>query len=88
MPFVGQGMLIFLRLSARGQDAPSSALYTSQAQLQHRNAHGRHSFLQGRNSRLRARARRYIKHSDFDRKPVECRCLLALVVYSNRKLAP
>ncbi len=81
MPFVGQGMLIFLKLSARGQYVPPLALYTFQAQLQHRNAHGHHSCLQGRNSRLRARARRYIEHSDFDRKPVECRCLLVLVVY-------
>ena len=87
MPFVGQGMLIFLRLSARGQYALPSALYTFQAQLHHRNANGCHSCLQGRNSRLRARVRRYIKRLDFDRKPVECRCLLLLVLCKERGLA-
>ncbi len=81
MPFVGQGMLIFLRLSAWGQYVPPTDLHTFQAQLQHRNAHGRHSCLQDRNSRLRARAMRYIKHSDSGRKPAECRCLSVLVVY-------
>ena len=81
MPFVGQGMLMFLRQLAPGVSTKAPRLHTFHVLLQRHSAHDRRKVLMDRNCRPRVRVSRCITRLGFGRKPVGYRCLKRSAIY-------